>query len=217
MSGPTSPLTRPKLLTDIVCDRLRNAIVDGELKLGEQVSEVQLSTWLQVSKTPVRESLLRLKSEGLVEIQPQRGTFVFRLDAAQVTQLCKYRAMIESAALQSAMESHRDALLDGMKKCVEQMRTSEAAGDLKALAQIDMDFHNLFLINSGDPYIQTGYSVIRSQLVALRHRAPIKNAVASHQVLIDAVAACDIHRACSLLRDHVLENEPRYRTACSVD
>ncbi len=78
MSAPNPPLERPLLLTDIVCERVRTAIVQGELKLGEQVSEAQLATWLGVSKTPVRESLLRLKSEGLVDIQPQRGSFVFR-------------------------------------------------------------------------------------------------------------------------------------------
>jgi len=216
MSGPNPPLERPLLLTDIVCERVRTAILQGEFKLGEQVSEAQLATWLGVSKTPVRESLLRLKSEGLVDIQPQRGTFVFRPDAKQVNQLCLYRAMTETAALRSAMESNRKALIKGMKDCVNEMHQAEAVADLKALARIDMEFHNQFFLHCDDPYLRAGYAVIRSQLVALRHRAPIGNAVSSHQILVDAVGANAIDEACDLLREHVLENEPRYLTACSV-
>lgn len=217
MTTEAPPLERPQLLTDIVCDRLRQAIVDGELKLGEQVSEVQLANWLGVSKTPVRESLLRLKAEGLVDIQPQRGTLVFQLDARQVAQLCQYRAMVETAALRSAMAHHRKALLAGMQACVEAMREAEQASDLAALSRIDMDFHRQFFLHCDDPYLHAGYAVIRSQLVALRHRAPIANAVSSHQVLVNAVRANAVEKACALLREHVLENEARYRAACAVN
>lgn len=216
MSAPNPPLERPLLLTDIVCERVRAGIVQGELKLGEQVSEAQLASWLGVSKTPVRESLLRLKSEGLVDIQPQRGTFVFRPDAKQVNQLCLYRAMTETAALRSAMESNRKALLKGMKECVHEMQQAEAVADLEALARIDMVFHNQFFLHCDDPYLRAGYAVIRSQLAALRHRAPIGNAVSSHQILVDAVSSNAVDEACDLLREHVMENEPRYRIACSV-
>ena len=216
MAAQKPPLERPLLLTDIVCERVRNAIVQGELKLGEQVSEAQLATWLGVSKTPVRESLLRLKSEGLVDIQPQRGSFVFRPDAKQVTQLCLYRAMTEAAALRSAMKSNRKALLKDMKICVDEMSRAELVADLKDLARMDMEFHNLFFLYCDDPYLRAGYAVIRSQLVALRHRAPISNAVSSHQILVDAVGSNAIDEACNLLREHVLENETRYLTACSV-
>ncbi len=217
MTTEALPLERPQLLTDMVCDRLRQAIVHGELKLGEQVSEVQLANWLGVSKTPVRESLLRLKAEGLVDIQPQRGTLVFQLDAQQVAQLCQYRAMVETAALRSAMDRHRSELLAGLRACVEAMRDAERAGDLAALSRIDMEFHHQFFLHCDDPYLRSGYAVIRSQLVALRHRAPIANAVGSHQVLVDAVEAGAVDRACELLRGHVLENEARYRAACAVN
>ncbi len=215
MSEPM-PLERPQLLTDKVCERLRDAIVRGELKLGEQVSEVQLATWLGVSKTPVRESLLRLKSEGLVEIQPQRGTYVFQLEGEQVAQLCHYRAMIETAALRSAMAHHPAGLEAGLEACVTEMREAERAKDLQALAQLDMDFHHQFFVHCGDPYLRAGYAVIRSQLVALRYRSPISNAISSHQVLVEAVRSGKVDKAAALLREHVLENEGRYRAACSV-
>lgn len=216
MNAPLA-LVRPQLLTERVCERLREAIVCGELKLGEQVSEAQLAQRLQVSKTPVREALLRLKGEGLVEVHPQRGTFVFRLEPDQVGQLCRYRAMVETAALREAMALRGPTLAREMAACVAEMRKAERARDLLALARIDMQFHALFFEHCPNRYLQSGYDVIRSQLVALRHRSPIANAVSSHQVLVDAVAAGDVEHAEALLREHVLENEPRYRVACQLD
>ena len=207
-------LERPQLLTELACERIREAIVSGELKLGEQVSEAQLAARLGVSKTPVREALLRLKGDGLVEIHPQRGTFVFRLTPAQVGQLCSYRAMVETAALREAFAADAAGLRREWSRCVTEMRKAERARDLRALARIDMDFHWQLFEHCRDEYLCAGYEVVRSQLVALRHRSPIANAVASHQVLVDALAAGDIDRACAQLREHVLENEPRYRAAC---
>lgn len=210
-------LERPQLLTDLAVERIRAAIVDGELGLGAQVSEAQLAQQLGVSKTPVREALLRLKGEGLVEIHPQRGSFVFRLDPERVGQLCRYRAMVETAALREAIADNRAALLKQMVRCVGEMKSAEKARDLKALARIDMEFHGQFLAFCPNAYLRGGYDVIRSQLTALRHRSPIGNAVQSHQVLVDAVGGGDVDAACALLAEHVLENEPRYRAACSVD
>ena len=208
-------LERPQLLTDRVCERIRTAIFHGELKLGEQVSEAQLAQRMDVSKTPVREALLRLKRDGLVDIHPQRGTFVFQLEPEQVTHLCHYRAMMEGAALRDAMRHHPDALAADMARSVAEMRQAEKLKDATALARIDMSFHGLLFDHAANGYLRDGYEVIRSQLVALRHRSPISNAVPSHQALVDAVKAGDPRQAEKLLTSHVLENESRYRTACT--
>ena len=207
-------LERPQLLAELAEQSIRDAIVDGGLKLGEQVSEAQLALQLGVSKTPGREARLRLSRDGLVDVHPQRGTFVFRLTPDQVTQLCRYRAMVEVDALREAVASEPRALVEAMARCVAQMRRAERARDARALARIDMDFHWQFFAHTPNIYLRAGYEVIRYQLVALRHRCPITDAVGAHQVLVDAVAGGDLEAACRLLRQHVRDNEPRYRTAC---
>jgi DNA-binding GntR family transcriptional regulator len=211
-----TPLTlqRPQSLTDMADERLRAAIVDGELALGEQVSEAQLARRLGVSKTPVREALMRLAADGLVEVHPQRGTFVFRLDARQVGQLCRYRATIETAALREAMATSRLSLARELASRVKAMARAQRAKDARALATLDMEFHWQLLAHCDNPYLHAGYGVIRWQLLAMRHRAPISNAVPSHQVLVEAVQADDVERACALLSAHVLENEARYSAVC---
>ncbi|MFY7872469.1 MAG: GntR family transcriptional regulator, partial [Limnohabitans sp.] len=185
--SPALKLKRPQLLTDLVDERLRAAIINGELALGQQVSEAQLAARMGVSKTPVREALVRLKADGLVEIHPQRGTFVFRLDGDQVGQLCRYRAAIETAALRESMLLAPQSLAGALDERVHAMRKAERARDQKALALLDMEFHHLLFEHCANPYLLAGYNVIRWQLVAMRHRAPITNAVSSHQVLVQAI------------------------------
>jgi DNA-binding GntR family transcriptional regulator len=209
-------LERPRLLTDVVGERLRDAIVNGDLKLGEQVSEAQLAKRMGVSKTPVREALLHLKAQGLVEIHPQRGTVVFQLSANEVAHLCHFRAMIEVEALREGMSEHRGELLKRLMQCIKEMKVAEKKKDLIALAQIDMVFHGSFLQLCDNDYLRSGYDLLRYQLIALRHRSPINNAVSSHQLLVEAIGDGDIGVACSLLREHVLENEPRYLAACQA-
>lgn len=209
-------IERPRLLTELAFQRIRSAIVAGEFKLGEQLSEVQLAQRIGTSKTPVREALLRLRHERLVEIHPQRGSFIFSLQPAQVRQLLRFRDMLESTALRASAEVDRARLVDGMAKCVDQMVKAERKRDLADLARIDMDFHRQFFAHCGDEYLCAGYDLIWAQLSALRHRSPIANAVDSHQVLVDAVAAGRIDSACALLHEHIFENVERYYAACLV-
>jgi len=215
MNAPLT-LERPQLLTDMAYERLREGIVVGDLKLGEQVSEAQLAQRMGISKTPVREALVRLKMEGLVDILPQRGTFVFKLTPEQVGQLCRYRAMIETAALREAATTHRKELVKRIRKHVAEMVTAEKAGDVNRLSRIDMDFHHEFLACCPNSYLRGAYDLIRYQLIALRHRSPIGNMVASHQPLLEALEANEVDRACDMLHGHVLENEARYSAACAV-
>lgn len=209
-------LQRPRLLTEVVGERIREAIVKGDLMLGEQVSEARLAALMGVSKTPVREALVRLQGQGLVQIHPQRGTFVFRLSPEEVAHLCRFRVMVETEALRGAMASEPVRLLKGFKQCVKDMKVAEVAHDLSALARIDMAFHWNTFEACPSQYLRSAYELLRSQLTALRYRAPITNAVESHQLLVEAIGVGDVDAACAMLTEHILENESRYRNACEL-
>ena len=79
-----SPVVRRSLLRDDVFGRLRDAIVDGTFAPGEQLRDLELASWLGVSRTPVREALLRLAEAGLVVARPGRSTVVSPLDLRAV-------------------------------------------------------------------------------------------------------------------------------------
>src|SRR5260221_9041097 len=119
-------ILRPRSLTAIVIDQIRDLIITGKLALGEQLSENTLAEQLGVSRTPVREAFLRLESEGLVEVRPQRGTFVFQYDATELREILELPEGLEVGALRIALgrdivglaaapRSHLDAGEDALK------------------------------------------------------------------------------------------------------
>lgn len=99
-------LERPRSLTATVADRLRQAIIDAELPLGGELSEVGLAAKLGVSRTPVREALALLQLQGMVTILPQKESHVFLPTEEDVVELCEYRIVLESRATAFAVARH---------------------------------------------------------------------------------------------------------------
>jgi DNA-binding GntR family transcriptional regulator len=103
-------LERPKSLTELVTESLREWIVSGKLDLGEHLSEVRVATDLGVSRTPVREAMNRLEMEGLLNVEPQRGTFVFCLAPEEIAMLCDAPRLLGDNSAQSCnLEQSEDA------------------------------------------------------------------------------------------------------------
>lgn len=163
-------LVRPKSLKDLTLDELRRRIIDGRIGFGEALSENTLASELGVSKTPVREALMQLRNEGLVDIQPQRGTFVFQLAAEQVVAISELRAVLEVAAIGMAMARAHDRLVAGMERLLDAMERAFAAGDIVAYRTLDGDYHQLMVAMSGNAYLGDAYALITFRLQALRSR-----------------------------------------------
>ena len=114
------------------------------------------------------------------------------------------------------MGNERAKLLKGLQSYLKEMKVAEPAKDLAELARIDMAFHWHLFESCSSHYVREAYKLMRYQLIALRYRSPISNAVSSHQILVDAIGDGDCDVACAELREHVLENEARYWAACSI-
>ncbi|MDJ1007566.1 MAG: GntR family transcriptional regulator [Paracoccaceae bacterium] len=167
-------MERPKSLTETVLEHLRGRIVSGDLELGASLSERQLAEELDVSKTPVRESLVQLRSEGLVTILPQRGAYVFSLSAREVIEMCEFRLAIESAALDLAVTRNRSALVAEIAAIVERMAGVRARGDTRAYLQLDTEFHEAFFRHCGNAYLKDSYGRYAGKIAALRTHLAVK-------------------------------------------
>jgi DNA-binding GntR family transcriptional regulator len=163
-------LVRPKSLKELTLDELRRRIIDGRIGFGEALSENTLASELGVSKTPVREALMQLRTEGLVDIQPQRGTFVLPAGAEQVVAITELRAVLEVAAIGMAMERGRPRLVAGMERLLSDMERAFAAGDIIAYRTLDGEYHQLMIAASGNDYLADAYALITFRLQALRSR-----------------------------------------------
>jgi DNA-binding GntR family transcriptional regulator len=159
-----------KSLADLVVQDLRARILDGRLRLGESLSENALAADLGISKTPVREALLRLKIEGLVDVLPQRGTYVFRLGADQVAMITELREVLEVAAAAAAMKHKRRQLAARMSKIVREMRKAYEISDKVAYGTLDGQLHQSILDLCGNTYMRDAYDPIGFRMQALRAR-----------------------------------------------
>ena len=213
------PIERPPTLVAIVTDRVRQSIVDGEFKLGEYLSEDRVATALDVSRTPVREALTALQIHGLVNIQPQRGTFVFMPDAEEVAALCEFRMIVECRAMALGLARNKEPMLERLRECNRTMAAAVERDDGLASSHADSAFHNVFFEFCGNRYLAQAYALLSPQIDALRNhlsRTVSRNrprSMSEHDELVDALAASDLSRAESLLSMHIFKMRGHYAEA----
>lgn len=198
---------RPRSLTALVVDQIRDLIVTGKLKLGEQLSENTLADRLGVSRTPVREAFLRLEAERLVEIRPQRGTFVFHCDATDVRDICELRAILEAGALRLGMQRDRAWLLAALERniAISEAAALESSADYQPF---DHEFHEIIVGASGNRQLIEAYGRIAGRVRALRYRlirtlVQVEGSKAAHREVVDGVRANAPDAAEVALRHHV--------------
>jgi DNA-binding GntR family transcriptional regulator len=193
-----------------VTERIRAAIQDGEFKLGEALSELKLAAALGVSRTPVREALNVLQLQGLIEIRPQAGSFVFMPSEEDVGEICVFRRLMETNALRLSFARRREETLIQLRNAVEAMERAQDAGDRLAMARADTAFHQCIAENSGNVYLINAYALISGRIAALRtynviNSDPLRRskAMTEHRAMVAALAKGDLERAEVILDEHV--------------
>ena len=207
-------------LTERVTERLRQAILDGEVELGDVLSEDKLATILGVSRSPVREAFAILEQQGLIDVRPQRGSFVFLPTPEDTQNLCEFRRMVETEALRQSMRRARDETLASMKKAANLMHEAAIINDGLGTARADDSFHATLIQNCGNPYLINAYTLVSGKVAALRsHRSniPTRNqANAEHFAIIEKLEQGDIDAAIDLLTSHILMMRERYKMDVSA-
>lgn len=161
-------IEQPKTLTEIVVERLREAIIDGQYAFGENISEDKLATAFGVSRSPVRDALNALQFTGLVTIRPKRGSFVFNPTGEEVAEICDYRLMLEREALRLSMAADREGFLAALDNTLDRMRERMRAGDEMGYVRIDTEFHNLFFDHCGNRLVQNAFDLVEARIATIR-------------------------------------------------
>ncbi len=200
--------SRTGTLTVQVEEMLRNQIISGEIPLGSRISEKQLAESIGVSKTPVREALLRLQDEDLVTIQPQKGTFVFTPDEHQLRDVILLRSILEPAALKCAMENDPEQLIKQLKRVYRNMQGCMEESDFREYSRQDMYFHDLFFEHANNPYLAKSYRLIRSLLAVLRlqlqlDKTHLFKSFKEHKDIITHLEANQLNTVLEILESHI--------------
>jgi len=202
------PLPRRESLTEMTVNRLREAIVTGEFAFGELLSEGRIATLLGVSKTPVREAFQELRREGLVEIQPQRGTVVFTPSEAEFEALVEFRTLLEVGALKAALASDAEALAEALATLLVRMETARTEDRTQDYLRLDGEFHETIVAHSANLYLRDAYAGIASKMAALRTQlgqepALMEKSMREHEAIAGAVRDGDLDAALAVLQEHI--------------
>jgi DNA-binding GntR family transcriptional regulator len=153
----------------MVITQIRELIVSGRLALGEQLSESALAEQLGVSRTPVREAFLRLETERLVEVRPQRGTFVFQYGVAELRDICELREVLETGALRIALSRNRGQLIERLDAEVAGAEAAHVV-DPGPYQAFDREFHDVLIKTSENEELIEAYDRISGRVRAIRYR-----------------------------------------------
>lgn len=209
------PIERPPSLVEAVAAQLRDLIVSGELALGQTLSERNLAAAFGVSKTPVREALAQLKTEGLIRIAAQRGATVFTLSGREVADICEWRQTLETVALKLAFERDRERLIEGLAKVVDRMHAAHDKGDTKDYLAQDTAYHNVLFQCCGNRLFVETYDLMQAKIAALRTHLSVKpshtdKSYAEHIQLLDHLRKGDLEAAVACLSVHIDRTRTTY-------
>lgn len=195
-------------LTDQAVDAVREAIQAGELRPGELYSVYQLAERLQISRTPVREALLRLAEARMIQFERNRGFRVLRRDAREIAEIFQLRLFLEVPAAQTAAGRADEPLLAALRAELGEMRTAAADHEEARFMSHDRRFHDLVLAGAGNDMLVGIVRGLRESLTTLGATTvdtsrSLRDVADEHQPILDALAARSPERAGAAVRSHL--------------
>lgn len=185
---------------------LRSRIVRLELPPGSAISENEAGAALGVSRTPVREAMMLLAEEGLLEVVPQVGTFVSRVDHRRVREAQFLREAVELASLRSIEGPLDEQLLAALRTNLEQQ--DAVAEDLEAFFELDEAFHRGLMALAGHESSWATVAAAKTHLdrarrLGIKQQDSSERFIAEHRAIFAALTTSDMAAAEDLLRAHV--------------
>jgi DNA-binding GntR family transcriptional regulator len=184
---------KPINLREQVVEQVKTVIIEGRLKPGDHMVEATLTKQLGVSRTPLREALILLEREGLVESFPNRGTFVRRFDMRDISAIFSMRIALENFAADLIIKTLDKNDFQRLEELIEEQRRYIRNKDFKNVRTTDMQFHHSLIEKSEHPLLIRSWSEIVAQIAALLYmRAeamPNYNealAIADHKKILEA-------------------------------
>jgi len=191
-----------------VYDHLRQAIVSLWLKPGQALNENAVASQLRVSRTPVRDAVRRLATEGLVDVFPQSGTFVAPIRLADVEECQIVREALEMAVVRRAAARATRSEIRTLRRLLTDQEEVCADRDFDAFYRADEQFHRTISDCAGTPRIWTIINSGKAQLDRVRRLAmpepgQLARILREHGAIVDAIAANDVEAAAAALKFHL--------------
>ena len=203
-------------LTEQAIAVIKKSIVSGEMKLGEAISELGICKKYNLSKTPVREALVILSHEELVNKVARKGCFVFDITLNEIEELAELRYLLEEFAAKKSLENNRTDLINDLQSIYSEMEIANNEKDYFKFLEIDTKFHTTFFKYSNNKHLIRNYDKISSKIQALRFYVVKKaledgQALRSHKIMLDAIVNEDMEFFSENLHQHFISWLNKYK------
>jgi DNA-binding GntR family transcriptional regulator len=221
MATEFAPL-KNRVLRPEVAKILREAIFGGKLKAGDQIQEATIANQLGVSRSPLREALLVLEKEGLIQIKPHRGAFVRNMSEKEMVEILSLRFPLEVIALSLARPKMTPEILEQLNKQFSEMHSLASEGNIHRMIGEEFAFHKTI-------WAASGHELLNETLVRLctpwfafaeitfgASKLDFSENAEVHQVLIDYLASRTTLSALECQQEHFRNVRPPLRQALKL-
>jgi DNA-binding GntR family transcriptional regulator len=212
ISGAFGDLAVPQAASEVAMNLIRKAILTGKLAPGERLIEDELAQQLQASRTPIREALLRLANDGLVDISRNRGATVRLYEPEEIGELYEMRALLEGYAARHAAGRIAKSGLATLDDSIERSAgiAGDREGDIEELGEQNLRFHDTIIGLARSPQLESMIAQVRVlplvyQVYAWYSPVERDSSVQYHERITRALRSRDADRAAAVMREHVLE------------
>ncbi|MDQ0843987.1 DNA-binding GntR family transcriptional regulator [Streptomyces sp. V1I6] len=204
---PSAPVKRPPA-ADRVYTHVKQAVLDRRYEGGTLLTEGELAEAVGVSRTPVREALLKLEVEGLIKLYPKKGALVLAVSAQEIRDVVETRLLVEEFAVRRAVPAPA-VLVARLEELLAEQRRHADAGDLAAFAVSDRCFHAEIVKHAGNDILSRLYDQLRDRQlrmgVAMMQALPdrITRNHDEHAEILERIKAGDAEGAAACVRGHL--------------
>ncbi len=206
--SPAAPARQQPPAAERVYTHVKQAVLERRYEGGMLLTEGALAEAVGVSRTPVREGLLRLEVEGLIRLYPKKGALVLPVSAQEIEDVVETRLLVEQHAVRRAVPVS-GSLVARLEQLLEEQHAHAATGDLAAVSVADRSFHAAIVEATGNQILTRLYDQLRDRQlrmgVAVMHAHPdrIAKNLDEHAGILTALRAGDAEAAARAVHRHV--------------
>jgi DNA-binding GntR family transcriptional regulator len=223
--APSKPLNAPPNPRPRALDvelALAQWILTGELSAGQKLTEQEVAARLGVSRGPVREALRALAEAGLLQIEPNRGAFVRKVDLNEAIEIHDIYSALEELAARSAARSLTGAQVKELKELIEAMDVAAEAEDLDRYYTLNLSFHQRLVEVSGNRRLLSIYSRLLNELHLFRRfgmmqRGQMQRSNHEHHQILEKLAIGNPEGSAEAMRRHTSERRQMLASSDKFD
>ena len=209
-----------KPLRELVCEHIREAIINGTFAPGERLMEIQMADEMGVSRTPVREAIRKLEMEGFVVMIPRRGTYVSNMSIKDINDVYEIRISLDTLAAGLAAERISDEELEELQRLLVKVGNAIEENDMAKVVEADIEFHDVLYKASRNERLRNIINNLREQItvirgVSMRYPGRLKDTQEEHRRLVESIAARNVEKSQEMARIHLENAEKTLMTAMS--